>query len=251
MSHSVPAATTKNYEKESSPSSCNGKSSSKGCLNHNESQTDAGDKNNTCDQMDVVYTNGYQNGCGVEEMDVEVSTTSNKKGPTTGGTAVEDISQCTKSVRSKSFENGKCTSNGNSTTNNGTNGHSSSSLSSSDPDSGISAVLHTGRELQSLSVAMRRIYGHNETNKELMENAFSLLAYADPWNSPVGWQLSRRQREPVCAALNSAILQSIELPRTPPLQVAINHAHLLISQQARAALGSCAFVDLGMHANLK
>lgn len=117
--------------------------------------------------------------------------------------------------------------------------------------SAVEQLLQVGRELQALSVAMRRIYGHNENNKKLMENAFSLLAYADPWESPVGWQLSSRQREPVCAALNSAILQSIQLPRTPPLQVAINHAHLLLSQMARSGLGACAFVDLDMQADIK
>ena len=38
------------------------------------------------------------------------------------------------------------------------------------------------------------------------QDAFSLLAYSDPWSSPVGAQLDPVQREPVCAALNSAIL---------------------------------------------
>lgn len=38
------------------------------------------------------------------------------------------------------------------------------------------------------------------------QDAFSLLAYSDPWNCPVGQQLDPIQREPVCAALNSAIL---------------------------------------------
>ncbi len=40
----------------------------------------------------------------------------------------------------------------------------------------------------------------------LLQDAFSLLAYQDPWNSPVGYQLDPVQREPICAALNSAIL---------------------------------------------
>ena len=41
---------------------------------------------------------------------------------------------------------------------------------------------------------------------QYFQDAFSLLAYSDPWNSPVGAQLDPVQREPVCAALNSAIL---------------------------------------------
>lgn len=40
----------------------------------------------------------------------------------------------------------------------------------------------------------------------LLQDAFSLLAYSDPWNSPVGYQLDPIQREPVCSTLNSAIL---------------------------------------------
>lgn len=38
------------------------------------------------------------------------------------------------------------------------------------------------------------------------QDAFSLLAYSDPWSSPVGYQLDAIQREPVCSTLNSAIL---------------------------------------------
>lgn len=43
----------------------------------------------------------------------------------------------------------------------------------------------------------------------LIQDAFSLLAYSDPWNCPVGQQLDPIQREPVCAALNSAILGKV------------------------------------------
>ena len=78
-----------------------------------------------------------------------------------------------------------------------------------------------------------------------MQEAFSLLAYADPWNSPVGGQLEPSGREPVCAALNSAILgisplsskllsltflypESKNLPGRPPLEISLAHsAHLL------------------------
>ena len=45
----------------------------------------------------------------------------------------------------------------------------------------------------------------NQSNSRL-QGVFSLLAYADPWSSPVGDQLDPVKREPVCAALNSAIL---------------------------------------------
>lgn len=38
------------------------------------------------------------------------------------------------------------------------------------------------------------------------QEAFSLLAYTDPWSSPVGYLLDPVQREPICSSLNSAIL---------------------------------------------
>ena len=71
-----------------------------------------------------------------------------------------------------------------------------------------------------------------------------MLAYADPWNSPVGGQLEPAGREPVCAALNSAILgicfhlgisftddidlESKNLPGRPPLEISLAHSAQLL-----------------------
>lgn len=93
----------------------------------------------------------------------------------------------------------------------------------------IERMIHFGRELQSMSEHLRRECGKNSANKKMLkvrshhhdnictrgssfrrhlslQDAFSLLAYSDPWNSPVGYQLDALQREPVCSTLNSAIL---------------------------------------------
>ena len=43
----------------------------------------------------------------------------------------------------------------------------------------------------------------------MLQDAFSLLAYSNPWDSPVGWQLEPVRREAVCEALNSAILGTL------------------------------------------
>ena len=40
----------------------------------------------------------------------------------------------------------------------------------------------------------------------IFQEAFSLLAYTDPWSSPVGYILDPVQRESICSSLNSAIL---------------------------------------------
>jgi len=108
----------------------------------------------------------------------------------------------------------------------------------------IERTLAFGRELQTLSVQLRGQHGKNEANKKMLRDAFSLLAYADPWNSPVSDQLDSVQREPVCAALNSAIMESHHLPRRPPMELAIGHARELLRLMAHNGLGSCAFANI-------
>lgn len=70
----------------------------------------------------------------------------------------------------------------------------------------IEKMLEFGRQLYSQSIHLRQQCGKNEANKKMLQDAFSLLAYSNPWNSPVGWQLDPQERETVCARLNSAIL---------------------------------------------
>lgn len=74
----------------------------------------------------------------------------------------------------------------------------------------IEKMLEFGKQLYSQSVYLRQQYGKNESNKKMLQDAFSLLAYSNPWNSPVGWQLNPQERETVCARLNSAILGKSE-----------------------------------------
>ena len=71
----------------------------------------------------------------------------------------------------------------------------------------------------------------HSTIPSFLQDAFSLLAYSDPWSSPVGWQLSAKERESVSAALNSAILESRQLPGKPPLEVALAHTKELIKER--------------------
>ncbi|EEB15664.1 Ran-binding protein, putative [Pediculus humanus corporis] len=109
---------------------------------------------------------------------------------------------------------------------------------------GIERMLEFGRELYNMSVRLGQEQGKDENNKKMLQDAFSLLAYSNPWNSPVGWQLEPLQRETVCSSLNSAILESSQLPRRPPLEVALAHARELILLMSRSGLGSCAFSNV-------
>uniref|UniRef100_A0A8C5HAN1 Ran-binding protein 10 n=1 Tax=Gouania willdenowi TaxID=441366 RepID=A0A8C5HAN1_GOUWI len=76
-------------------------------------------------------------------------------------------------------------------------------------------MIQFGRELQALNEQLCREYGKNAAHKKMLQDAFSLLAYSDPWNCPVGQQLDPTQRESLCSALNSAILGNLHtlLPR--------------------------------------
>ncbi|XP_046687639.1 LOW QUALITY PROTEIN: ran-binding protein 9-like [Homalodisca vitripennis] len=114
----------------------------------------------------------------------------------------------------------------------------------------VERMLEFGRTLYHMSQRLMQEQGKDEANKKMLQDAFSLLAYSNPWSSPVGWQLDPVQRETVCAALNSAILESSSLPRRAPLEVAVAHARELVAAMSRAGLGSCAFTcvdDLLQH----
>ncbi|XP_066996291.1 ran-binding protein 9 isoform X2 [Anabrus simplex] len=108
----------------------------------------------------------------------------------------------------------------------------------------VERMLEFGRELYSMSQRLQQEHGKNEYNQKMLQNAFSLLAYSNPWSSPVGWQLAPIQRETVCSVLNSAILESSNLPRRPPLEVAMAHAQELVQLMSRSGLGSCAFASV-------
>uniref|UniRef100_A0A665U2P5 RAN binding protein 9 n=1 Tax=Echeneis naucrates TaxID=173247 RepID=A0A665U2P5_ECHNA len=94
-------------------------------------------------------------------------------------------------------------------------------------------MIHFGRELQSMSEHLRRECGKNSANKKMRQDAFSLLAYSDPWNSPVGYQLDAIQREPVCSTLNS----THNLPKQPPLAQAVGQAAQCLAIMARTGSG--------------
>jgi len=108
----------------------------------------------------------------------------------------------------------------------------------------IEKLLAFGKELQIMNKELAKERDSNEENDKLMRDAFSLLAYNDPWNSPVGYQLQAEEREPVCAALNSAILESHNLPAKPSLELAIGQIKSCLKQMGKSGLGVCAFASV-------
>jgi hypothetical protein len=76
---------------------------------------------------------------------------------------------------------------------------------------------------------MDTVSGHrSENNRRMLQDAFAMLAYPDPWDSPVGWQLAADQREIVASSLNSALLEARGFAPRPPLEVALGHAKNLV-----------------------
>ncbi|XP_041984621.1 ran-binding protein 10 isoform X2 [Aricia agestis] len=104
----------------------------------------------------------------------------------------------------------------------------------------VERMLAFGRELYAMSQKLQQDHVH----KSMLEDAFSLLAYSNPWDSPVGWQLEPVRREAVCEALNSAILEWQGMGWVSPVEACAAHSRDLLRRMARADLGACAFADL-------
>ncbi|XP_039953804.1 ran-binding proteins 9/10 homolog isoform X3 [Bactrocera neohumeralis] len=109
---------------------------------------------------------------------------------------------------------------------------------------GIERILEFGKELSQMGQQLEKENKLNDEDRQMLEDAFSLIAYSNPWSSPLGWQLCPTKRENVCTALNSAILESMNYPRRPPLDVCVAHAAELLKVMARESLGACAFVNI-------
>ncbi|XP_065827758.1 ran-binding protein 9-like isoform X2 [Oscarella lobularis] len=108
--------------------------------------------------------------------------------------------------------------------------------------SSLERLLQFGRDLQLLNSELKREHGPCPADEKLLQDAFSLLAYADPWSSPLGHILNPAEREPVADALNSAILESHQLSRQPPLELAIQQTRCCLRLMSRSGIASGAFV---------
>ena len=133
--------------------------------------------------------------------------------------------------------------------------------------SSLEHILFYGRELQSMYSTLPPSR-EKEQLKSLLQDTFSLLAYTDPSTSPVRYLLDPAQREPVCVAVNSAILgknsvrcpvfisslilllfffkhaESKNLPGQPPLEFALGQAVQCLRLMAKSGLGAAAFTGV-------
>lgn len=103
-------------------------------------------------------------------------------------------------------------------------------LSSSHSSPTLEDVLVFGKDLQQLSQSLPKNSETYDADIKMMNDAFSLLAYTQPENSPIGWLLSPSEREVVCQQLNNAIvLNSLgDCNPRPPLEEVIRHSKQLL-----------------------
>ncbi|CAK8675314.1 ran-binding protein 10-like [Clavelina lepadiformis] len=107
----------------------------------------------------------------------------------------------------------------------------------------VELMMQFGQQLLKFSKEITPEHA-NAKNKTILKDAYSLLAYTDPWSSPVGYQLDPVQREQVCSALNSEILQSQNLPKWPPLLTVIGQAQQCVKKMLSSKMGTAAFVSV-------
>lgn len=110
-------------------------------------------------------------------------------------------------------------------------------------------LIQFGRQLQTMLQEMEKSGGVSgklmERNRKMQQDAFALVAYPNPWESPLGWQLAPSEREHVSNALNSAILDGrFGKPGRPPIEVALMHSRQLVKLMANNDLGACAFANV-------
>lgn len=104
-----------------------------------------------------------------------------------------------------------------------------------------------GQKVKAMLAELEQVRGiKNEANSKMLEDAFALLAYPNPWDSPVGWQLATSEREFISSALNSALLEAGGYPARPPLEVGLTHAKQLVKLMANPnyQLGASAYANL-------
>lgn len=106
----------------------------------------------------------------------------------------------------------------------------------------LQKILQFGRDLFKMNASIES--GENQGNKKMLRDAFSLLAYHDPWNSPLGYLLDPSQREHASSLLNSAILESNNMPRISPLEVIYGQTSECMRLMSKYGVAWCAYVNL-------
>eukprot|EP00053_Salpingoeca_punica_P008988 m.80271 g.80271 ORF g.80271 m.80271 type:complete len:425 (+) comp14838_c0_seq1:238-1512(+) len=86
--------------------------------------------------------------------------------------------------------------------------------------------------------------------RQLLKETFSVLAYPDPLNSPVAPLMDATRREPIAAALNSAILTHMSLPSQAPLERILQQCVVCLQEMRALEIPESSFLDMDLFTRL-
>ncbi|XP_004344420.1 KB07 protein [Capsaspora owczarzaki ATCC 30864] len=101
-------------------------------------------------------------------------------------------------------------------------------------------IMQFGQELQQMSEAEQV----GAASLKDLEDAFSLLAYPEPTQSPVAGLLNPAQREPLADELNCTMLQWLNLPPVPALELAVRQSVCVLNELYTQGVGMSGFVSV-------
>jgi len=84
----------------------------------------------------------------------------------------------------------------------------------------------------------------SEAEQAKLEETYSLLAYPDPFKSPVAHLLDTSGRETVANALNSAILVYQQSPPIPPLEKLVRQVFVTMNELSAQGVGSASIINV-------
>ncbi|KAH9409776.1 Ran-binding protein 10 [Tyrophagus putrescentiae] len=87
----------------------------------------------------------------------------------------------------------------------------------------LEKIIKFGRELNALSKQLFATYGHNETNKKMLEQAFHIIAFQNPTDYKIEDGENLLDREQVCQQLNNAIVKASSGSQKVPIETVIKH----------------------------
>ncbi|KFD56492.1 hypothetical protein M514_02596 [Trichuris suis] len=107
----------------------------------------------------------------------------------------------------------------------------------------LEKVIAFGRDVCKLSKELEAMNLLTDELKTLMRDAFSLIAYDRPMESPFSYLFEEKRRVALCVIVNSAILKRLKYPSVSKLEVIYKYATYLRRLVNEAAIGTAAFLD--------
>uniref|UniRef100_A0A5S6QF45 B30.2/SPRY domain-containing protein n=1 Tax=Trichuris muris TaxID=70415 RepID=A0A5S6QF45_TRIMR len=107
----------------------------------------------------------------------------------------------------------------------------------------LEKVVAFGREVFKLSKELEAKNLFTDELKSLMHDAFSLLAYECPMQSPFSYLFEENRRIAICVIVNNAILKRMKYPEISKFEMLFKYASYLRKLLNNASVATAAFLD--------